>query len=519
MVTMGDREPTVCLQPTAAGKTDVGRKRDHNEDQVLVVDDLGLFAVADGMGGHDAGDVASAITAESLKDYFASALDGGELPEAFEDLPAGAQRLASSILHANRQVYGKSGRSANQGGMGSTVVAVYVSQEEQQIHIGHVGDSRCYRLRGDTFEQLTLDHSMINEALKLNPDLSEDILKQLPTNVVTRALGTKESVEPDICSEPLVAGDLYLLCSDGLTGEVSDEELHFALEDQNDINDTCELLVAMANEAGGRDNITALLVRIDGPEEQAAPLDEADVPIIIDEDEDELPPPPPPSDELPVAVEHVTVEIEEDEEELPPPPEDEAAAEDGLGWADEEADEEELPPPPAAEDEAEAEALPLTKPSRPPLDRDAARAAAEAALDEAVDQALAEVDFDVADLDLGDDAVAEAALTGTQGRGVLVVEAPTGEEADDEPVSAMPIVEVGRSAEALEDSLEPDALICPECGHQLLPEERFCGMCGTLTAHEEPEDDVALCDLCGHEILLGTSFCVECGAKHDYGDD
>ncbi len=540
MVTPGEREPTVCLEPTAAGKTDVGRKRDHNEDQVLVCDDHGLFAVADGMGGHDAGDVASAITAESLLGYFAAPPPEAEPLEGFDDHPGGARRLASSILHANRQVYGKSGRSANQGGMGSTVVAIYVSREEQKVHIGHVGDSRCYRFRDGTLEQLTLDHSMINEALKLNPDLSEDILKQLPSNVVTRALGTKESVEPDLRTEPMVAGDLYLLCSDGLTGEVSDEELQFALDGQDDIEDTCELLVAMANEAGGRDNVSALLVRIDGPDgpvAQAAPFDE---PLLLDEDDD-LPPPPPPRDEMPT-VDHTGVAMDEDGESLPPPlptaeplaAQAEAPGEDEddlpppppvdvLSVAIEEVggelehDEDDLPPPPLADDDGEP--LPLTKPSRPPIGRDATRAAAEAALDEAVDLALAEVDFDVADLDLDEAELAEAGLTGERGTGVLMDERSKPSKPSRESVSAMPIVEVGQPEGTQDAPSEPPAIRCAECGHKLTAEELFCGMCGTIVEREEPGPDVAVCDRCGHEILLGTDFCVECGAKHAYGED
>jgi protein phosphatase len=253
--------------PVAAGKTDVGRKRDHNEDQILVSEMVGLFAVADGMGGHDAGDVASAITTAALEEYFLATEEFPGGLEGPEDMPAGARRLLSSIFHANREVYARSGRSANQGGMGSTVVAIHVSRDEGLIHICHVGDSRCYRMRDGRLELLTRDHSMINEALRLNPDLSPEILKQLPTNVVTRALGTKDTVEPDVRSDELRAGDVYLLCSDGLSGEITDREIEFALEDLDDLEVACELLVTMANDAGGRDNISALLVRIESAED------------------------------------------------------------------------------------------------------------------------------------------------------------------------------------------------------------------------------------------------------------
>ena len=210
MAGMPEVAPQQTLFALAGGKTDVGRKRDHNEDQVLINEELGLYAVADGMGGHQAGDVASSIAAASLEEFFWNTAGGVEI-EGLDELHEGARRLAAAIHHCNHQVFGRSGRSANQGGMGSTVVAIHVDPHEPLVHIAHVGDSRCYRIRGGTIEQLTRDHSMINEALRLNPDLSEEILKQLPSNVVTRALGTKEDVQPDVATETILPGDLSLI--------------------------------------------------------------------------------------------------------------------------------------------------------------------------------------------------------------------------------------------------------------------------------------------------------------------
>jgi len=247
-----------------AGTTDVGRRRDHNEDQILVSHEIGVFAVADGMGGHQAGDVASSIAAAALEEFFWGDLQVNPNIEGIGDLAPGAKRLMAAVHHCNEEVFSHSGTSANQGGMGSTIVAIHCSTGEQSVHICHVGDSRCYRLRDGELELLTEDHSMINEALRLNPDLSEDILKQLPSNVVTRALGTKESVRPDVSTEPMVQGDIYLLCSDGLSGEVVDDDLLAAMLEAGDDPQRCaDMLVAMANEAGGRDNVSALVVRIE----------------------------------------------------------------------------------------------------------------------------------------------------------------------------------------------------------------------------------------------------------------
>ena len=280
MAGMPEVAPQQTLFALAGGKTDVGRKRDHNEDQVLINEELGLYAVADGMGGHQAGDVASSIAAASLEEFFWNTAGGVEI-DGLDELHEGARRLVAAIHHCNHQVFGRSGRSANQGGMGSTVVAIHVDPHEPLIHIAHVGDSRCYRIRGGKIEQLTRDHSMINEALRLNPDLSEEILKQLPSNVVTRALGTKEDVQPDVATEKILAGDTFLLCSDGLSGEVSDEDMLFGVLESDTVTDAAELLVAMANEAGGRDNISAVVVQITDGEAAAS----GDALIVVDDDD------------------------------------------------------------------------------------------------------------------------------------------------------------------------------------------------------------------------------------------
>jgi protein phosphatase len=146
-----------------------------------------------------------------------------------------------------------------------------VSTETDQIHIGHVGDSRCYRIRDGEIEQLTRDHSLINDALALKPDLTPEELARLPKNIITRALGMKDAVKVDIQSKRVQPGDMYLLCSDGLSGMVSEEQMLEVLEFTRDPQEACDLLVAMANDAGGTDNISAVIIRIDGDGEAAAP--------------------------------------------------------------------------------------------------------------------------------------------------------------------------------------------------------------------------------------------------------
>ncbi|WP_437641261.1 Stp1/IreP family PP2C-type Ser/Thr phosphatase [Sorangium sp. So ce854] len=245
--------------------TDVGRQRKHNEDNVLVKSELGLFVVADGMGGHNAGNVASALATRSLDNFFEATRTGvlpGPVPADEQALDPGARRVLAAIRKANHDVYVISNTYSQHQGMGSTVVAAHVSCETEQIHVGHVGDSRCYRIRQGEIEQLTKDHSLINDALALKPDLSQDELARLPKNIITRALGMKDAVKVDIRSERIQPGDVFLLCSDGLSGMVSEQQILDVFDITQDPREACELLIAMANEAGGTDNISALIISI-----------------------------------------------------------------------------------------------------------------------------------------------------------------------------------------------------------------------------------------------------------------
>jgi PPM family protein phosphatase len=278
------QEPKMKPGHSAAGKTDVGRERDHNEDHLLVHRGLGLFVVADGMGGNNAGEVASALATTSMKNFFEATADAAGAPRPTGDpaeLAPDAQRLAASIKKANGDIFEISSTMSQHRGMGSTIVAAYLPPQSTEIYIANVGDSRCYRIRDGTIKQLTRDHSLVGDALAWNPNLTERELALLPKNIISRALGLKDSVDVDIRAEEIRVGDVYLLCSDGLSGMVTDATMLETVTRLARLEDTCKSLVAQANEAGGTDNITVLLVRIEQQEartDAAAPAADAAAP-------------------------------------------------------------------------------------------------------------------------------------------------------------------------------------------------------------------------------------------------
>ncbi len=228
----------------------------------------GLFAVADGMGGHESGDVASALVASSIEGFF----DGGLSSMAANELvypgearlPKAAVRLLAAVRKANRDVHQASLDSSAHRGMGSTVVALHFGESGDVAYIGHVGDSRCYRIRSGAIELLTEDHSLVNEARAMDPTLTEEDLARLPTNIITRALGLEPDVQVDLRAVEVQPRDVFLLCSDGLSGLVSSREMVEAVRLADNLEEASELLVALANDEGGYDNITALVVAANG---------------------------------------------------------------------------------------------------------------------------------------------------------------------------------------------------------------------------------------------------------------
>ncbi len=248
---------TADLRVLAAGKTDAGRVRDHNEDCVLVAPDLGLFVVADGMGGHASGQISSAAAVASMHNFFEAMPSGTPTTGAPEDEPP---RLVKAIRKANRDLFEISAKHPEHRGMGSTVVALHL--EGRTATLAHVGDSRCYRLRDGAIAQLTGDHSLRAEALRARPNLDPGALAALPKNVITRALGTRESVEVDVQRLALEPGDLLLLCSDGLHGMIDDETIAAAAAVHDDLAEACDLLVALAIDAGGSDNVSVVMLGV-----------------------------------------------------------------------------------------------------------------------------------------------------------------------------------------------------------------------------------------------------------------
>ena len=239
--------------------TDVGRKRQANEDAVVALmppDAPGsvdaVFAVADGMGGHEAGEVASAIAVQTLVDKFGPGSPfhaGGAAP--------GADDLRQAVEQANATIVSEA--QGDKKGMGTTVTAGIM--EGSRLHIAHVGDSRAYMLRGGRLYMLTQDHSWVAEQVRAGALKPEEAATHPRRNLLTRALGASGQVEVDAQTIPLEQDDLILLCSDGLHGVVSDQKLREELLKTPDLQAVCDHLVAEANRAGGPDNITVLVAR------------------------------------------------------------------------------------------------------------------------------------------------------------------------------------------------------------------------------------------------------------------
>jgi PPM family protein phosphatase len=230
-----------------AGRTDVGRQRTANEDDFVLAPPF--FAVADGMGGARAGEVASAMATE----VFEGERDSGE--------PAEIQ-LARILREANRRIYDLATTDESHRGMGTTLTAAKVTGDE--ISLGHVGDSRAYRMRDGELEQLTKDHSLVAELERSGQITAEAAEHHPQRSIITRALGPEPDVEVDTYTLVGRDGDLFLLCSDGLTSMISDDEIGSILRSAETLDDAAEALVRAANQSGGKDNITVVLFRV-GP--------------------------------------------------------------------------------------------------------------------------------------------------------------------------------------------------------------------------------------------------------------
>lgn len=250
------------LRIEVAGETNVGMKRNHNEDNFAVLEDSGLYIVADGMGGHASGEVASKMAIEALKEFFAATATDPERTWPYKmDRSKGYEenRLITGIKLANLRIYESAQRDPRQRGMGTTIVSLFAV--EDGVYIAHVGDSRGYRFRDGKIEQLTEDHSLLNDYIKMKRLTPEEIANFPHKNVIVRALGMKDTVKVDTRFEQPRAGDTYLLCSDGLSGPVSDEEMLETVMGAKDLQTAGARLIQRANDNGGPDNITVVLAR------------------------------------------------------------------------------------------------------------------------------------------------------------------------------------------------------------------------------------------------------------------
>ena len=248
-----------------AGMTHVGCSRDHNEDDFYLSEGgEALCVVADGMGGHNSGEVASAMAIRAIVDYYRETIpeddEAYEKPVNGEAVDLNQHRLKEALQKANQAVFEASESEEAFDGMGTTIVSGYFAEEG--VYLAHIGDSRAYRYRNGSLEQLTADHSLANEYVQMGVLAQEDVEFFAYKNVITRACGLADDVEVDVQFNDFAQDDLFILCSDGLTDMVSDAEIQALIEEYSDLDVLCEELVAAANDNGGNDNITLILAQV-----------------------------------------------------------------------------------------------------------------------------------------------------------------------------------------------------------------------------------------------------------------
>jgi protein phosphatase len=258
--------PQLIHALAAASLTDPGRVRDHNEDCIESRPDIGLFVLADGMGGYNAGEVASGMATSLISDGLEEAWHPKNVERLGRDeAKSMSERLINEqIARANSAIFTTSQNNPECAGMGTTLVVTLFF--DNFLTVAHIGDSRLYRLRGESMEQVTRDHSLLQEQLDSGLITPEEAKLSQNKNLVTRALGIDPSVEPEIHVYETQPDDTYLLCSDGLSDMVEDEEIRLTLITlKSNPNLTVQQLVQAANDNGGRDNISAMLIRVVEP--------------------------------------------------------------------------------------------------------------------------------------------------------------------------------------------------------------------------------------------------------------
>ncbi|MBT8119033.1 MAG: Stp1/IreP family PP2C-type Ser/Thr phosphatase [Gammaproteobacteria bacterium] len=244
------------------GKTDVGLVRDHNEDAIGSDENIGLAVLADGMGGHRGGEMASAITVSTILETVTEKLKKISSSNTDEETGYSLESLAvhEAVALANKNVHESSEANAQYRGMGTTVVVTLFYDD--RFTVAHVGDSRLYRLRDMELEQITRDHSLMQELIDRGFYTPEQARNSLNKNLVTRAIGIDENVQIDIQEDIAMTDDIYLLCSDGVTDMIEDHLIKsMILDNENDLEKAATEIIRLANEHGGKDNISALLVK------------------------------------------------------------------------------------------------------------------------------------------------------------------------------------------------------------------------------------------------------------------
>jgi protein phosphatase len=245
-------------------RTDVGRVRSNNEDSYKLVPELNLFVLSDGMGGEAHGEVASNLAVEAIAAHCSESTQKPDLPYLVEPRPDVADktnRLASAVELANKMIYESAQKHPAQRGMGATVVAIWIN--DQRLSVAHVGDSRVYLLRAGDFQQVTEDHSLVAEQVRRGILTKEQAESSDMQSVLIRALGIEPDVQVDTDEHLLMEGDVLVLCSDGLSRMVSDVEIASTLLSSNGTQPAVDRLIELANEYGGEDNVSVVVVRVE----------------------------------------------------------------------------------------------------------------------------------------------------------------------------------------------------------------------------------------------------------------
>ena len=247
----------------SVGVSDVGRVREHNEDTIGVDSDIGLLVLADGMGGYNAGEIASGIAVKTIMSLVKEAAERQDLsvPDPETGLSRPSIVLRDAIMRANKIIHQTAKTQPQCEGMGTTVVACLFN--DNKVSVAHVGDSRVYRLRANRYEQLTLDHSLLQELVDRGFYSQAEAQRATNKNYVTRALGVEATVDVEVHEYPVNKGDFYLLCSDGLSDMVQDDDVHLTISTFSASLETiAKQLIQLSNDNGGRDNVSIILAQV-----------------------------------------------------------------------------------------------------------------------------------------------------------------------------------------------------------------------------------------------------------------